>query len=341
MKHLCSLSLLLACSLLYSTSLIGQLDPPKLRPDGPLQNPSPDDFDDGNSSEIPGECKYGEVKILDSQYFFIHSKENKDSISIGKIPPLHLAIYTVPKDADPANINELKLIFLSEAYSTFYKSGYTCEEYEKGDEIKDDLTYIYFNTVNIPSDSLSDMLTPCDEGMMSYSASNMPVDIVYAIVFKDVHGNLNLYPLSDYPEYFSCLIPKIEFPYVTEASIISHTGYCCGSANSDMDPPTPLEIGASIQNSLSADKEYTNPKLQNLQSITKNLCYPVPFNDQLNIQGIENSKIEIFNTKGQKIFETRNTAVQINTDNWEQGIYIIRFLQGDQIVIRKIIKQRL
>ncbi|MFA5748357.1 MAG: T9SS type A sorting domain-containing protein, partial [Candidatus Absconditabacterales bacterium] len=67
--------------------------------------------------------------------------------------------------------------------------------------------------------------------------------------------------------------------------------------------------------------------------------FPNPVKDVLNIKGIKNiSKIEIFNSIGQKIFEINNpkSEIQILFGNYDKGLFIIRF---NNLYSTKIVKE--
>jgi len=82
---------------------------------------------------------------------------------------------------------------------------------------------------------------------------------------------------------------------------------------------------------------------QNITLENNAVVYPNPFSDNLTIQGIENCRsIEIINSLGQtiKTIENPSLNINLNTSDFQQGIYFIRFIQnnGNQVV-NKLIKK--
>jgi hypothetical protein len=76
--------------------------------------------------------------------------------------------------------------------------------------------------------------------------------------------------------------------------------------------------------------------------------FPNPFNDQIEIQNIDNelikySKINIFDINGQLIWkqniDTRSNKTTINTEQFQQGIYLIQLIGEDNILTKRIVKE--
>ena len=79
-----------------------------------------------------------------------------------------------------------------------------------------------------------------------------------------------------------------------------------------------------------------------IQNSTSNiLVYPNPANDLLTIQLnsiTENFTTEIFNTLGEKIYQSANNKT-IDVSTFSQGMYFISVHQGNKILTAKFIKQ--
>lgn len=67
--------------------------------------------------------------------------------------------------------------------------------------------------------------------------------------------------------------------------------------------------------------------------------YPVPFKDNLNINGFQNVIVSIFDAQGRKVIHEKLEGIQtINTTNLHSGIYTIRLDDGKKISYKKAIK---
>jgi len=66
--------------------------------------------------------------------------------------------------------------------------------------------------------------------------------------------------------------------------------------------------------------------------------YPNPVKDKLYIQGLSNtSKVSIYNVLG-KLVLSETTKSEIDVDNLQSGIYIIKIVDEQKEIIRKFIK---
>jgi surface protein len=66
--------------------------------------------------------------------------------------------------------------------------------------------------------------------------------------------------------------------------------------------------------------------------------YPIPVIDKLFIQGLSNpTKISVYNLLGNLVL-SKTTSSQINVDNLQSGIYIIKIVDEQKEIIRKFIK---
>jgi hypothetical protein len=71
--------------------------------------------------------------------------------------------------------------------------------------------------------------------------------------------------------------------------------------------------------------------------------YPNPINNefQMTNTSTEAMKLSIFNLNGQLVFEdklTGNNSMKINSENWSNGVYLIKIQQGQNQFYQKIIK---
>jgi len=71
--------------------------------------------------------------------------------------------------------------------------------------------------------------------------------------------------------------------------------------------------------------------------------YPNPINNEFQISNTstEAMKFSILNLNGQLVFEdklTGNNSMKINSENWSQGVYLIRIQQGQNQFYQKLIK---
>jgi endonuclease I len=68
--------------------------------------------------------------------------------------------------------------------------------------------------------------------------------------------------------------------------------------------------------------------------------YPNPASEFITIESpenkISNTRITIFNSTGQVVLEQYvNSSVKINISEWQDGLYILSFIQGDKNIVRK------
>jgi hypothetical protein len=75
--------------------------------------------------------------------------------------------------------------------------------------------------------------------------------------------------------------------------------------------------------------------IENLSSGDVNV-FPVPANDKLNIQLDEESEITVCSITGQKIFNKKGAALEVDCSEWSSGMYIIKIGKGNNLTFRKI-----
>lgn len=90
------------------------------------------------------------------------------------------------------------------------------------------------------------------------------------------------------------------------------------------------------------DQSANSTNLANIISLNNIRYYPNPIQDQLylTLPESENMEVWITDTKGKKIAQyTPKTSIQIPTNKWAEGVYIITVLINNQIVNRqKVVK---
>ena len=66
--------------------------------------------------------------------------------------------------------------------------------------------------------------------------------------------------------------------------------------------------------------------------------YPNPVIDKLFIQGLSNpTKISVYNILG-KLVLSKTTSSEINVDNLQSGIYILKIVDNQKEIVRRFIK---
>jgi hypothetical protein len=86
--------------------------------------------------------------------------------------------------------------------------------------------------------------------------------------------------------------------------------------------------------------EYNNENETQNKALKNLTIYPNPFKSELNIVGetiFKDTLVEIFNTKGEKIFyksSFANNFLQINTNEFEEGLYFIKVNNKTQKVLK-------
>jgi hypothetical protein len=85
----------------------------------------------------------------------------------------------------------------------------------------------------------------------------------------------------------------------------------------------------------------TNLNLINQES--KNLIYPIPFNQQLNLSLSGSvSNVSVYNITGQQIANLNSIGKQnliLDSSNWPAGIYVIQMYDADGIRTKKVVKE--
>ncbi len=86
----------------------------------------------------------------------------------------------------------------------------------------------------------------------------------------------------------------------------------------------------------------THP-IENAQEIAvMPLAYPNPFLNQIELKELPqgNSKIEVYNLSGEMIFEENSINIEhtLDTHNWKSGLYIIKLVNENQAITKKVLK---
>jgi hypothetical protein len=95
----------------------------------------------------------------------------------------------------------------------------------------------------------------------------------------------------------------------------------------------------------SSSQNLTIPDFSQISSNNKSKINvnPNPFNNQLRLTNINSdSKITVFNLHGQIVFESlyvEENQLEINTNNWKSGIYLIKISDQNELLHFKIVKQ--
>jgi hypothetical protein len=76
---------------------------------------------------------------------------------------------------------------------------------------------------------------------------------------------------------------------------------------------------------------------------SKNVIYPVPFNEQLNLNLAENvNSLSVYNATGQQVLTMNCNGkrnVILDSANWPVGIYVIQMVEADGITTKKVVKE--
>ena len=79
--------------------------------------------------------------------------------------------------------------------------------------------------------------------------------------------------------------------------------------------------------------------IENREAINKIKIFPTLFQSQINIEGADITKIEIFNVCGTKIIELKNLNLpQIDLFHLSNGVYFLKVITKEQTEIKKIVK---
>jgi hypothetical protein len=110
-----------------------------------------------------------------------------------------------------------------------------------------------------------------------------------------------------------------------------------------------LVVQLKTQNSTgcedSSSQNLTIPDFSQISSNNKSKINvnPNPFNNQLRLTNINSdSKITVFNLHGQIVFEclyVEENQLEINTNNWKSGIYLIKISDQNELLHFKVVKQ--
>jgi hypothetical protein len=97
---------------------------------------------------------------------------------------------------------------------------------------------------------------------------------------------------------------------------------------------------SSFLNSIQFSNINTSSLSVNDPIITNNLLlYPNPVLDKLIIKGLSNiSEVYVYNVLGKLILSEKNKT-EINLENIQTGVYIIKIRDGSRDIIRKFIKK--
>ena len=79
--------------------------------------------------------------------------------------------------------------------------------------------------------------------------------------------------------------------------------------------------------------------IENQEAANKIKIFPTPFQSEINIEGNNITKIELYNVSGALLLELKNTNISIiDLSFLNQGVYFIKLVTDNQIMIKKIVK---
>ncbi len=276
---------------------------PPLTP--PVNDP---DSDDGDHARP---CGIKPPNFRDYVMLRVHHKSDVATISFTPdMPDLHLAIYQVPESADPTDLDELDLLFLSEGHTKFDAMNQKCGS-----------DFLYQVKISFPIYDIIKNLTDCSHaGKFDEIRSTQ---LLYALVDDDVKPNPDFYPVKRHPNYFSCLTSS------AHPSTLINYRYCCEGTGED----DPDDDGGTKDEDGNNDSSGRSLNVMHDVQIA-----PSPFSDMLHINLNEKADIEIYNSNGKIMFSTQASRQQIHTSDWLSGIYFVRIKRGGEIEMRKILK---
>ena len=78
---------------------------------------------------------------------------------------------------------------------------------------------------------------------------------------------------------------------------------------------------------------------EELAELNNWIIYPNPVNTELNIKNVENTTISIFDISGKNVFMSANNSnlTQIETSNWNNGVYFIKIRYNNTVETKKIV----
>jgi hypothetical protein len=66
--------------------------------------------------------------------------------------------------------------------------------------------------------------------------------------------------------------------------------------------------------------------------------YPNPTSGQFTVEGVNVSKVEVYNLVGQKVYEAEGKEIGIDAVNWNKGIYLVNIInQNGAVETRKLV----
>ncbi len=104
-----------------------------------------------------------------------------------------------------------------------------------------------------------------------------------------------------------------------------------------------IGVSSAIANGWVAGTAVTGVQRLDIQTANMNV-YPNPVKNDLHISlpANSNTEIQIYSISGelmQKTTKVNATDISFDTQNWASGIYLVRILNGDQVVNRKFVKE--
>jgi hypothetical protein len=144
--------------------------------------------------------------------------------------------------------------------------------------------------------------------------------------------------------------PNINLPDSNSNEPLSH-----GYAQYKVKLNDNLPVGTSINNTAYIFFDFNPPVVTNTVNNTIDLpngisaiaterpvtVFPVPFVNSFTLMGVKNSSFSIFDSFGKEILvgEMTNERMEINSESWPQGIYLIKVQNGRKLKTGKLIKK--
>lgn len=119
---------------------------------------------------------------------------------------------------------------------------------------------------------------------------------------------------------------------------VSHTFSDNGVFNVKLTVKNRANQTSSVTKNVVIELNTATDKTENLNSFR---VYPNPVNDKLTVEWNGKAEISVCNSLGQIIISEKDAvnSIEINTQSWQTGIYLLSVQHGNSIVFRKIVKQ--
>jgi PKD repeat protein len=125
---------------------------------------------------------------------------------------------------------------------------------------------------------------------------------------------------------------------VASGKNVSHTFADWGSYNVKLTVKNRANQTSSVTKNVVIELNTAIDQTENLNSFR---VYPNPVNEKLTVEWNGKAEISVYNSLGQIINSEKDTvnSIEIDTQLWQTGIYLLSVQHGNSIVFRKIVKQ--